>query len=195
MIIMIITEWWNELTMIAKVFWGISIISSVFFIILFVFSLFGFGTDTDADMSFDGGSGDFPFFSAKAIVAFFTFFGWTGILMINQDKALFSVLFASLISGLLAMFLVSYLFKIFNRLTETGNFDPLEMTFQTGHVYLRIPGKQIGKGKIHITINNKLIEVDAVTDGPEIPFGFEVKVIEVVQPDLVLVELNEPFNI
>ncbi len=195
MIIMIITDWWNELTMIAKIFWGISIISSVFFIILFVFSLFGFDTDTDGDMDFDGVSGDFPLFSAKAIVAFFTFFGWTGILMINQDKALFSILFASFISGFLAMILVSNLFRIFNRLSETGNMDPLEMTFKTGNVYLRIPGQQSGKGKIHITMNNRLIEVNAVTDGPEIPFGFEIKVIEVIHSDLVLVELNEPFNI
>lgn len=195
MIIMIITDWWNELAMIAKIFWGISIISSVFFIILFVFSLFGFDTDTDADLNMSGAGGDFPFFSAKAIVAFFTFFGWTGILMINQEKALFSILITSLISGSLAMFLVSYLFRLFNRLSETGNIDPLEMTFQTGKVYLRIPGHQKGKGKIHITISNRLLEVDAITDGPEIPFGFEVKVLEVLQPDLVLVESNEPYNI
>lgn len=190
MTIIIIADWWGELNSLHKLFWGISIVSSVFFIILFVIGLLGFDTDSDFDVSDVGGG--FPVFSAKAIVAFFTFFGWTGVLLLEQDKDLFPLIGFSFLSGLLAMLLVAYLLKAFNQMTEIGNADPMELTFQRGNVYLTVPSERNGKGKIHIILRGTLREINAVTDGPSLPFGCEVRVIEVLENDLLLVEAAEP---
>ena len=190
MSLIIIADWWGELNSLNKFFWGISIISTVFFIILFIIGLLGFDADSDAEIGDVGGG--FPIFSAKALVAFFTFFGWTGVLLLNQDKDLFPLFGFSFLSGLSAMLLVSYLLKIFNQMTEVGNADPMELTFQRGNVYLTVPADRNGKGKIHIILGGTLREISAITDGPSLPFGCEVRVIEVIENDLLLVEAAEP---
>ncbi len=190
MSVVIIADWWGELNSLHKFFWGISIISTVFFIILFIIGLLGFDTDSDIDSADVGGG--FPIFSAKALVAFFTFFGWTGVLLLNQEKDLFPLFGFSFLSGISAMLLVSYLLKVFNQMTEIGNADPMELTFQRGNVYLTVPAARNGKGKIHIILGGTLREINAITDGPSLPFGSEVRVIEVIENDLLLVEATEP---
>ena len=45
-----------------------------------------------------------------------------------------------------------------------------------------------GEGKVQITINGCVREYDAVTDGPAIPTGACIKVVEVVNNSTVLVE-------
>ena len=141
--------------------------------------------DRDADYSLDA---DFAVFSTRSIIAFFTFFGWTGVLSINAGASLMTTLIASSISGSLAMILVGVLMWQFSKLTQEGNIDINDALFQTGEVYLRIPAKDKGPGKVHINIQGSLKEVDAITEAAEaIPTGAFIKVVEVVDNRLLVV--------
>ena len=92
MILLSLGDWWTALSGSQQIFWGISVVFSILFLIQFVFSLIGLDLDTDveADVSIDadmdagvGMDADFAIFSVRSIIAFFTFFGWTGVLILN----------------------------------------------------------------------------------------------------------------
>ena len=190
-------DWWSSLNGIQQLFWGISIVFSVLFIIQFVLSLIGLDFDGDADVDVhadidDGHSyqldADFTLLSVRGIIAFFTFFGWTGVLVLNAGgSTLMALGFASL-SGLAAMLIVGYMIYMFSKLTQAGNTDIQEALFQTGEVYLTIPAEKNGYGKIHLKIQGSLKEMDAITEGQTLLTGAPIKVIEVLDDNLLLVE-------
>ena len=190
-------DWWSSLDGIQQLFWGISIVFSVLFIIQFVLSLIGLDFDGDADVDVhadvDHGhsytlDADFTLLSVRGIIAFFTFFGWTGVLVLNAGgSTLMALGFASL-SGLMAMLIVGYMIYMFSKLTQAGNTDIQEALFQTGEVYLTIPAEKNGYGKIHLKIQGSLKEMDAITEGQTLLTGVPIKVIEVLDDNLLLVE-------
>jgi len=86
------------------------------------------------------------------------------------------------------MVLVGVLMWQFSKLSQDGNIDINDALFQTGEVYLRIPAKDKGQGKVHINISGSLKEVDAITEETEaIPTGAFIKVVEVLDNRLLVV--------
>ena len=197
MLFLFLGNWWNALANIEQVFWGISIIFSILFIIQFVLSLIGldFDHDVDADMDMDVAhadgyhmDSDFTLLSVRSIIAFFTFFGWTGVLVLNAGGTLFATLGFSTMSGLASMFIVGYMMYAFSKLEQHGNMDITEALYNTGEVYLPIPSNKTGQGKIHITIQGSIREMDAITMGSLLPTGSPVRVVEIVNNELLVVE-------
>ena len=192
MLLSISNGWWEGLTGAGQAFWGISIVFSVLFVIQFVLSLIGVDFDLDMDADTDAGFGldaDFSLFSIRSIIAFFTFFGWTGVLMLNAGFGVWLAITAALISGFLAMVIVGYMMYKFTQFDESGTFNPNSAINQTGEVYLFIPAAKTGYGKIHLKLKGALKEMDAVTDQSlEIPTGTKVKILDVLDDNLLLVE-------
>ncbi len=197
MIFLSLGEWWSSLGSTLQIFWGISIIFSVLFVIQFVLSLIGLDFDTDADIDIpsdspDSGFGletDFTIFSVRSIIAFFTFFGWAGVLVLRSGGSTGAAIGFACLSGFSAMLLVGYMMYLFSKLTEEGNLDINEALFNTGEVYLKIPANKEGYGKVHLKINGSLRELDAITtEGETLPTGSQVRVIEVLEDNLLLVE-------
>ena len=201
MLLLISGDWWSALSGTQQIFWGISIVFSVLFCIQFIFGLIGIDADADMeisgdmdmdmDMDMDGDyslDADFTVFSTRSIIAFFTFFGWTGVASLNAGASLMTTLIASSISGSLAMAMVGVLMWQFSKLSQDGNIDINDALFQTGEVYLRIPPKDKGQGKVHINIQGSLKEVDAITESTEaIPTGAFIRVEEVLDNRLLVV--------
>ncbi|MEL6638593.1 MAG: hypothetical protein AAFW73_23010 [Bacteroidota bacterium] len=199
MITLFFGEWWQALSNTQQVFWGISLIFSVLFVIQFVFSLVGLDVDHDSDLHFDTDTdhgyqldGDFTLLSVRSIIAFFTFFGWTGVIALNKGLSTLAALSFSTVSGLIAMSIVGYLMYLFSRLSQAGNINVNDALFNTGEVYLAIPSNRNGQGKVHVRIKGSLREMDAVTEGDSLPTGSSVRVVEVLNDELLLVEpVNE----
>ena len=87
---MFIEEWWSTLSNAEHIFWIIAIIFTVFFVIQFVLSLIGMDLEADTDIDLDTDTEasydvdpSFTLFSVRSIIAFFTFFGWTGVLTLK----------------------------------------------------------------------------------------------------------------
>lgn len=183
-------EWWTELAMMSKVFWSISIVFSILFFIQFVMSLFGFDFmgDSDADGGdADGFDHDFTLVSIRGIIAFFTFFGWTGVILQSGGSGVIATFFFSALAGVAAMFLVAYLFYLFGKLTESGTVDTYQALFTTGEVYLPIPERRKGSGKVLIRLGGSYREMEAVTEGNAIATGSKVKVVEILENSLLVV--------
>ena len=192
MLLSISNGWWEGLSGAGQAFWGISIVFSVLFVIQFVLSLIGvdFDLDMDGDADTDFGmDADFSLFSIRSIIAFFTFFGWTGVLMLDAGFGVWIAVAIASVSGLLAMVIVGYMMYKFTQFDESGTFNPNSAINHIGEVYLFIPAAKTGYGKIHLKTKGAVKEMDAVTDGPlEIPTGAKVKVVEVLDDNLLLVE-------
>jgi len=195
-------QWWQELSNTLQVFWGIALIFSVLFIIQFVVSLLGLDFDHDADVEIqtdtdiDSGyslDSDFTLLSVRSIIAFFTFFGWTGIIAINNGSSTLVALGMASVAGFAAMFIVGYMIYLFSKLSQEGNIDINEALFNTGEVYLAIPSNRAGHGKVHVKIQGSLREMDAITEGAPIPTGAPIRVVEILQDNLLLVEPAENY--
>lgn len=196
MILLNLGDWWVALSGPHQAFWGISIVFSILFVIQFVFSLIGLDADMDMDMDIDGDvdggfelDADFALFSVRSIIAFFTFFGWAGVLILNSGGSVLKAFAFATGSGFLAMLLVSYMIYLFFKLSEEGNVDINNALFNTGKVYLTIPAKESGQGKIHLLIENSMQEVNAVTKNLRpLPTGADIRVTEVLEDNLLVVE-------
>lgn len=203
MILSIQAGWWSELASTAQVFWGISIVFSVLFVIQFVLSLIGldFDSDTDIEIGVDSNTdsgysldADFTLLSVRSIIAFFTFFGWTGVLVLNAGGGTWAAVGFASLSGFAAMLVVGYMMYLFSKLGESGTFNTKEAIYNTGEVYLSIPAAKNGYGKVHLKIRGALKEMDAITEGNQpLPNGAAVRVIDVLDDNLLLVEPVESF--
>lgn len=193
-----ITSWWYGLSSMEQIFWGIAIIFSLLFMIQFGLSLLGGDVDTDADLDSSDGSfsldPSFTLLSVRSIIAFFTFFGWMGVMALSNGHGATKVILMAGGAGLAAMVTVAYLMYFFSRLAETGNADMAELIYKNATVYLTIPERRRGKGKIHVTLNNSLREMDAVTEGERLENGKSVKIIEIIEDNILVVEPVEIFD-
>ncbi len=187
-------SWWGELTNIQQIFWGISIVFSVLFVIQFVLSIIGIDFDADAEADIgdadgvDGLDADFTLLSVRSIIAFFTFFGWTGVVALSGGVgAVMAILLASS-AGFAAMLVVAYIFYLFIKLQSSGTLNLNNALGNTGEVYLVIPGDKAGVGKVQMKVQGSLRELDAITTGESIPTGAPIQVIDVLENGMLLVE-------
>ena len=190
-------SWWAALSGMEKFFWAIAISFSVLFLLQFLMMMLGFDLDSDADMDMDhdtsgdievGEAGDtFHLFSIRSIIAFFTIFGWSGVVLLDMQWPLAAVFILSFIFGAGTMFLVSYLFSLIYKMEQSGTLNLHNAIFETGEVYIPIPGKKEGVGKVLINVQGSLRELEAITEGQNITTGTKVKVKEVLDNDTLLV--------
>lgn len=151
-----------------------------------------FGADMDADMDiddFDGGGDGLSFLSIRSMAAFLTFFGLTGRLGLEENWSGGQTIGVAMGMGLASMLLVAWLMAQFARLTSSGNVDPNNAVGSNAVVYLKIPGENSGKGKITVSIQGRSQEFEAITNGPEIPTGAQVKITQQTTPNTFEVEL------
>ena len=136
----------------------------------------------------DGHDGALNLLSIRGVAAFLTFFGLAGWGGTSAGWGAFPTIGASLLSGSVMLVGVAWLFSLQKRLYSEGNLDPRNAIGRTARVYLRIPGKNQGKGKITVSIQGRTHEFAASTTGAEIPSGAEVKVARQITQDTFEVE-------
>ena len=198
--ILSIESWWAAMSGAEHAFWGVSIIFSVLFFFQFVLSLFGLEFESDGESELDNTAtnsvatissvdSDFAWLSVRSIIAFFTFFGWAGTIALSNGASLLIALVSATIAGTIAMLVVAYILFRLSKSAQAANADMDEALHKTGEVYLTIPGNKEGQGKIYIQVGTSLREVDAITEHlTTIPIGTLIRVTEVIDNDLLLVE-------
>lgn len=183
-------EWWTSLDSMMKLFWGITIISSTIFVIQTILIFIGMDTDFDADFSMDAaddpGMGLLTF---RNFVNFFVGFGWSAVLLGDKISSLSVLIFVSIIVGVALVYLVMMVYRWLSKMQESGNIDVYKQAADCrGKVYLTIPAHRSGSGKVQITINDAIREYNALTDGPELKTGAQIRVVEAINASTLLVE-------
>jgi hypothetical protein len=188
-------ESFTALILFEKVYWVIALISSIIFIILLIMTLLGGdaedfdGGDVDADIDGDTGIG-FQFLSFKNLMGFLTIFGWSGIACLDGGLSKFSTVLISVSCGLVMMFVMATLFYYLGKLQSSGTLKLKNALNQVGEVYLTIGAKRSKIGKVSITVQGTLRELEALTDEEkDLVLGNVVSVKEVTDNGLLIVEL------
>lgn len=129
----------------------------------------------------------------RTVVAALTFFGLTGLAGNSAELPGELTLVAALAAGAAAMYGVHWLMQSLKRLKSDGTARIERAVGRAGTVYLRIPAHNSGPGKIHINVQNRTMEYEAMTAHELLPVGSKVVVVNVLGPDTVEVEpVSEP---
>lgn len=126
----------------------------------------------------DGSDGGLRLFSFRGIIAFLCVLGWVGVLCARLELAMPLTILLSAASGLLAMVLIALLFRLIYSLQADGTENIRNALGASGTVYLRIPPRRNGSGKVNLLLDGKLVEKEAVTDEEEmIAYGEQIVVV------------------
>jgi len=177
--------WWEGLQTIEKVFWMIAFPSTFLFFIQLIITFIGGDVEYDFDTDINGAG--FRPFTFKNMIAFFTLFSWSGLASIEGGSGLLITLVISTISGLIMMLIMAFLFYYISKFSHSGTLDLKNAIGQTGDVYLTIPAKKAGMGKVQITVQGQLRTLNAVTaDLEDIKMGAVIEVDDVNENILVV---------
>ena len=192
-------EWWEALDTAGRVFACIAIPSSVLLVIQIILNLLGIGMEGDVDIPDADGDGDidfndyvlddgFRFFTVRGIIAFLAVLGWTGLTMLSYGNGLPVSLLVATLAGGVAMFVIALMFRLFMKLQNDGTADIQNAVGKTGIVYLTVPPSRSEKGKVNVVFQDKLTEIDAVTDDSEpLKYGTEIVVVGISGQNTVIV--------
>lgn len=195
--------WWESLSGLGQGFALVAIPATLVLVVQTVLLFFGIGdgdggdVDVDTDIDADGfdvseaASGDdgLTLFTVRGIVAMFCVGGWSGIVFLDFGlSSALSIVLAAL-CGIAALFGIAYLMKAVMKLQSSGNIQLGYAIGKTGEVYIPIPPKGQGRGKITINVQDRFIEIDAISGSDEaLKTGEAVRVVSTDENGLVVVE-------
>ena len=143
----------------------------------------------DADIGHPDASRIFEILSFRSIVAAITFFGFAGKAALASGASESKAFYIGLAAGAVALYSVYWLMKQIYKLRSDGNENIHNAVGQPASVYVAIPGENNGMGKIHLVIQNRTVEYQAVTEHSDtLKSGDQVVVVDILGPDKVLVE-------
>lgn len=200
------TAWYVSLSPFQRIFALIAIPSTAVLIIQTVLLLFGIGAaDSDADISdgdADTGDDGLALFSVRGIVAMLSVGGWSGIVMAEFGLNNVLTVILAAVFGIAALVGIAVSMKLMLRLQSSGNIELANAIGRTGQVYIPIPAKMRGSGKINIIIQDKFTEIAAMTeDDTDIRTGEMVRVLATDETGMLVVgrvgkqEMEKPGNI
>jgi len=198
--------WWNNLGLIGQIMACAAIPMTVVMILQLILMLIGVGFDSEADGELDDIDVDttsdttpqeaassenvtvFRIFTIRGIVAFFALGGWTGLAALSAGVHPFWAIQLSLFVGVCALLLAAIVIRLALRMQTSGNINLKNAVSQTADVYIRIPPTRSEKGKVTMLLQERFVELDAVTDhdvgiDPET----KVEVLAITDDDCVVV--------
>lgn len=196
-----------------------AIAGSFFFLLRFIMMIAGAGIDGDAgghDMGghdlgghdvgvgagADAGEGgshhhddstdSFKVLSIQSIAGFIMGFGWGGLGAyrgLNWDVEM--SLLAAVAGGALIVWILAMIFKSIGLLYASGNISIQDAVGCTGSVYVGVPARNEGKGKVRLVVNNRARIFNAVSSGEELPRNTRVKVVMVNRDNTVTIARDD----
>jgi hypothetical protein len=130
-------------------------------------------------------TGNINLLTFRTVVAALTFFGLGGRAAEASGADPAASLTLALAAGAGALFLVAWLMRTLYGLRSDGTVRIQRAVGLVGTVYLPIPGHRAGPGKVHLNLQNRTVEYQAVTAQGPLPVGAKVTVVAVIGSDTV----------
>lgn len=215
-------DWWNALSILQQGFAVVAIPATVILVLQTILLLFGLGggqdadadvgdtdigdvdADTDADMDADVDTdaldhdpaehvAGLRIFTVRGMVAFFAIGGWLGIALGDTPLSTPVIGLIALLGGTAALLLTAWLIKWSLSLQDQGNLNLQWAVGKTAQVYIPIPADGKSSGKVTMTLQERYVELSAVTTATRSLHTDEmVKVTGVVNQSVLVVRpLNE----
>lgn len=190
--------WYDGLDPTLRFYWGVAIFATIIFVIQTTMSFIGIGDADDAsaaqmsvETADDGldDAGAMHLLSIRNVVYFLLGFGWSGVSFWATIPNPVFLAIVSIVVGCSFVGIFLYLFRQMMRLQSNGAFDINDAVGKVCDVYLRIPPSGHGLGKVQISFNGSIHELDAMSETEEsIPSGSRVRVLRVVEKHILIVE-------
>jgi hypothetical protein len=162
-------------------FWVCAFAGGGFILLQSLMGLIGADDDGDHGHAFHAGDG-LNLLSLRAIAAGLCFFGLTGLAALEWGFPRLLAVPAAAVAGVGAALGIAYVLRGMRRMESDG---VVRVEGAVGHpatVYLSIPGGRGAPGKVHLFLQGRTIEMNAVSRDP-LPTGASVVVVDVVDPD------------
>jgi membrane protein implicated in regulation of membrane protease activity len=152
----------------------------------------GHDAGMDAHLSGDGTHADsswlFGVVTFRTMVAATAFFGIAGAAAMTADMNRPQSLAIALVAGFSALYGMYWLMRQISRLTSSGNERIANALGRRATVYIPIPAEGRGAGKVQLSMQNRIVEFQAMTDDAQpLKTGETVEVVAVSGADLVSV--------
>ncbi len=142
--------------------------------------------DATADGIDHGGAWFAGMLSFRAIVAALTVFGLIGLGgTTGQRFDPLQTFVMALVAGGGVLYGVGWLLRSLYQLKSEGTGQIEGTVGQTGSVYLSIPGKNAGTGKVTVRVQGRTMQYGAMTPDHDLPSGTPVLVVSVLTPGIV----------
>ena len=212
------SEWWDGLSTILKVLYCIALPSTLILILQTFLTMLGahsgaesnfsdtsgLDLDTPADTDghfFDFGHGDHDIndanysdfgtlrlFTLQTIVAFFTVFSWSSIVLVGSDVPNSISIAVGFVLGFCVMVVIAKLVQLLRKLTENGTVNLNNAIGENAVVYIPCPPENEGIGKVTATIQGQLMELTAIsTEKETLKTGTQVRIVD-LRGDNVVIE-------
>jgi hypothetical protein len=130
----------------------------------------------------------FSVLSFRTLVAAAAFFGAAGKAALGAGYAQFTSLVIATLVGLCAMYGMYWLLQLIAGLGSSGNERISNALGREARVYVTIPAGRQGAGKVQLSMQNRIVEFQAVTeDDQPLKSGQAVEVVGIVGSDVVQV--------
>lgn len=176
-----------------RMFWFVAIPASLIFLIQTIMTFAGAdasdGVNADFDSNLHGTDAPFQLFSLRNLINFLLGFSWTGISFYHTIPNATLLILVALAVGVLFVYIFFLVIRQIQKLGEDNSFKFSQTLNKTAEVYLTIPGNKAGKGKIMVSINGSMRELDAMTEKEKIPSGAVVKIVKVENDNILIVEV------
>ncbi|MBM4091493.1 MAG: hypothetical protein FJ276_19015 [Planctomycetes bacterium] len=147
------------------------------------------GGDVSTDTDVHGSTWLFGVISFRTVVAALTFFGLAGMASSDAQLSPPISLLIAMAAGALAMYSVHYLMQALFRMRHDGTAHIERTVGQRATVYIPIPGKDAGTGKVQMRTQGRIMEYAARTQAIErLATGTVVRVTGVLSPMTLEVE-------
>ncbi len=168
--------WWEQLSRFQQIMFIIATSSSGVMLIFLVLMAIGIDNsefdgidEIDIDVINDEpliGFAGLRILTLRGILVLLSMGAWTAFLLEPYMHVLLA-LGLGLVVGLISAYLVALAFRASLKLESTGNIDYKHAVGKDATVYIRIPKNRSGKGKVTLNLQERFIEVDAITDEDE----------------------------
>lgn len=169
--------WWEALSNFQQTTFIIALSATIILLIFLILLLMGIGDESfdgsDSELDFDGYDiyNDEPLsafaglriLSVRGVLSFLSIGGWTAF-TVEPSLGVWWSLLIGVIAGVVAAYLLAIAFRLSLRLESSGNINYEYAIGKTATVYIRVPKSKSGKGKVNLILQERLIEVDAVTE-------------------------------
>ncbi|REK07518.1 MAG: hypothetical protein DWQ37_21565 [Planctomycetota bacterium] len=146
------------------------------------------GHEHDAPAGHSNSTWVFGVLTLRTVLIGLMFFGLTGKAASVSGFPQPQPLLIAAGCGLAAMYGVYFTMRGLYRLTADGTERIGRSIGEEGMVYLTIPAANGGVGKVHVPVQNRTVEYEAMTAGDTLPTGTRIIVVSVLGSDRVEVE-------
>ncbi len=185
-------EFFQTLDPLLRTLWFIALPVTLIFLIQVIMTFIGMDAadglhaDFSGDVSVDHDG--FQLLSFRNLINFLLSFSWAGITLFSSIPNTTILIFVAFLIGSSFVALFFFVMKALHNLSEDNTFKITNTKGKTASVYIAIPANKKGTGKVQVSINGAIHEIEALTENEKIDSGCMVHINEILNGNILLVE-------